>query len=66
MLVVACLRVHNDVEQETFDVNLEDVVRMIDDPQTPGKYRSLIVTLHNREILDRHLHMAGFGDGPCR
>ena len=64
MLVVACLRVHNDVEQETFDVDLEDVVRMMDDPNDPGKYRSVIITLLNAEILDRHPHAAGFGNRP--
>ena len=64
MLVIACLRVHNDVEQEMFDVNLEDVVQAIDDPNAPGKYRSLIITLLNAEILDRHPHAAGFGNRP--
>jgi hypothetical protein len=63
-LVIACLRVHNDFEQETFDVNLEDVVQAIDDPNAPGKYRSLIITLLNAEILDRHPHAAGFGNRP--
>lgn len=63
-LVIACLRVHNDVENHTFDVNLEDVVRMIDDPHQPGSHRSLIITLLNGEILDRHPYAASFGSRP--
>ena len=61
---IACLRVHDDVEGQTFDVNLEDIVRMIDDPNEPGKHRSLIITLLNGEILDRHPYAAKFGNRP--
>jgi len=39
-LVIAFLRVHNDVEQEACDVDLEAVVRMMEDPNEPGKYHS--------------------------
>ena len=63
-LVIASLRVHDDLEDLTFDVNLEYVVRMIDDPRVPGKHRSLIITLLNGEILDRHPHAADFGSRP--
>lgn len=64
-LVIASLRVHDDVEDFTFDVNLEDVVRAVDDPNQHGAHRSLIITLLNGEILDRHPHAADFGP-PCR
>ena len=61
---VASLRVHDDVEGQTFDVKLEDVVRMMDDPNEPGKHRSLIITLLNSDILDRHPHAAQFENRP--
>ena len=35
-LVIAHLRVHDDLEDRTFDVNLDDVVQAIDDPNRPG------------------------------
>ncbi len=63
-LVIASLRVHDDLEDLTFDVNLEYVVRMIDDPNAPGKHRSLIITLLNGEILNRHPYAAKFGARP--
>jgi hypothetical protein len=61
---VASLRVHNDVEGQTFDVKLEDIVRMIDDPNEPGKHRSLIITLLNSDILDRYPYAAKFANRP--
>jgi hypothetical protein len=57
-LVVGSLWVHDDLAAQDFLVNLEDVVHMVDDPDEPGKYRSLIITLLNDEILDRHPHAA--------
>jgi hypothetical protein len=61
---VASLRVHDEVEGQTFDVNLEDVVRMLDDPNQPGKHRSLIIALLNGDILDRYPYAAEFGNRP--
>jgi len=63
-LVIASLRVHDDLEDLTFDVNLKDVVRMIDNLNAHGKHRSLIITLLNGEILDRHPYAAKFGARP--
>ena len=63
---IACLRVHDDVEGQTFDVNLDDIARIIGDPNEPGKHRSLIITLLNGEILDRHPYAAKFGTDPFR
>ena len=58
-LVVARLRVHDDVADQTFTVNLEDVVEMMmGDPQHPGRQRSLVVFLLNGEILKRHPYAA--------
>ena len=45
-------------------MDLEDVVRMMEDPNEPGKYHSLIITLLNAEILDRDPCAAGFGNRP--
>lgn len=59
--MIACLRVHDYLEDRTFDVNEEDVVRMIDDLPHSGAHRPLIVTLLNAEILDRHHHTADIG-----
>jgi hypothetical protein len=39
-------------------------VRAIDDPHQPSAHRSLVITLLNGEILDRHPHAAGFGSRP--
>jgi len=58
-LLISFLRVHDDIAEQTFTVNLEDVVGMIDDPDEPGKFRSLIIDLLNSEILDRHPHVGG-------
>ena len=63
-LVIAPLRVHDDLEDLTFDVNLEDVVRAIDDPHQPGAHRSLIITLLNAAILGHHPYAAKFGSRP--
>ena len=58
-LVVARLRVHDDVSDQTFTINLDDVVNMlIGDPQHPGRQRSLVVSLVNDEILARHPYAA--------
>ncbi len=58
-LVIARLRVHDDVADQTFTVNLEDVVEMMmGDPQHPGRQRSLVVFLLNEEILKRHPYAA--------
>jgi hypothetical protein len=57
-LVVARLSVYNDVADETFTINLEDLVKMLmDDPHHPDSQRSLIISLLNDEILARHPHM---------
>jgi len=53
-----------NLDDITFDVNLEDMVQAIDEPHQPGKHRSLIVALLNAHILDRHPHAAGFGNRP--
>jgi len=63
-LVTASLRVHDDLENLTFDVNLGDVVRAIDDPDQPGAHRPLIGTLLNGEILDHPPYAAKFGARP--
>jgi hypothetical protein len=63
-LVIARLRVHDDVEERTFDVNLEDVVRAIDDPGQPGAHRSLIIALLNAAIVGYHPYAAKFGARP--
>ena len=56
-LIVAAVRVYDDLADQTFVVNLENVVQVIDDPNERGKHHSLIVTLINAEILDRHPHV---------
>ena len=63
-LVIARLRVHDDLEEFTFDVSLEELVRAIDDPHQPGAHRDLIITLLNAAILDRHPYVAEFGLRP--
>ena len=57
ILIVARLRVYDDLAEQTFVVNLEDVVRSIDDQNDPGKHRAVIVALVNEHILDRHPHV---------
>ena len=62
-LVIAHLRVHDDLEDRTFDV-MDDVVLAIDDPNQSGKHRPLIIILLNAAILDRHPYAAKFGARP--
>ena len=58
-LIVARLRVHDDIANQTFTISLEDVVKMLmDDPQHPGRERPLVVSLLNAEIRARHPYLA--------
>ena len=58
-LVVARLRVRDDVANRSFTISLEDVVKMMmDDPDHPARERPLIVSLLNEEILARYPHAA--------
>ena len=56
-LIVTQLRVYDDLAEQTFVVDLEDVVRSIDDQNGPGRHRAVIVALLNEHILDRHPHV---------
>ena len=60
-LVVARLRVEDDLAGQTYVVNLEDWVRTIDHPCSPGRQRSDIIALLNNEILVRYPCAAGAG-----
>ena len=43
------------VADQTFTVNLDDVVEMLmEDPRRPGRDRSLVVSVLNEEVLARH------------
>jgi hypothetical protein len=63
-LVVSFLRVHDNLAEQSFTVNLADVVEMIEGPSEPDGQRSLIIQLVNDEILDQHPHAAGTRHNP--
>ncbi len=60
-LVVSRLRVYDDIAEQTFTVDVEDVVSLIDDPNRPGRYRTETIALVNSFILDRHPYVVDAG-----
>ena len=53
-LVVKCFQVYNDLAGQHYMVELEDLVRTMDDAKSPGLHRATIISLMNAEVLDRH------------
>ena len=53
LLAVTHLEVYDDLAEQTFTVALEDVVKLVDDRQTPRAYRDTAIRLLNAETRDR-------------
>lgn len=58
-LILARLRVYDDLAETTFIVELEDVVKLMEGPSKPGEHRATIVGLMNEHLLDRYPHITG-------
>ena len=58
-LILARLRVYDDLAEATFTVDLEDVVALMNRPSEPGKRRPKIIALLNEHLLARYPQLAG-------
>ena len=53
-LILARVRVYDDLARETFTVDLEDVVRLMENAARLGGSRKAIIALMNAHLLERH------------